>query len=127
MPDKKKYLLRYWKFLSLSQELRYSHTFPHLDPVEERLLNMLSYFWNEGKKITVMQAMRLPNTISSTTVHRRLKSLQIKGLIELKVTHIDNRIKNILSTQLTQRYFDTLGRALIAANIEPSNSNVFEY
>jgi DNA-binding MarR family transcriptional regulator len=127
MSDNKKYLLKYWKFLSLSQELSAGKTFPHLDPVEEHLLKMLSYFWNDGKKITVMQAMRLPNIISNTTVHRRLKSLQMKGLIELKASNSDNRIKNILSTQLTQRYFDTLGRALIAANIEPSNSNVFEY
>ena len=97
-----------------------------MDPVEEHLLNMLSNFWSEGKKITVMQAMRLPNIISNTTVHRRLKSLQMKGLIELKACNSDNRIKNILSTQLTQRYFDMLGRALVAANIEPSNSKVFE-
>jgi hypothetical protein len=127
MSDHKKYLLKYWKFLSLSQELSDGQTFPHLDPVEEHLLKMLSYFWNDGKKITVMQAMRLPNIISNTTVHRRLKSLQMKGLIELKASNSDNRIKNILSTQLTQRYFDTLGRALIAANIEPSNSKVFEH
>ena len=110
-----KYLLSYWKFISLSQTLRETDIFQDLDPVEERLLNVLSHFWKDRQKITILEAMRLPLTVSNTTVHRRLTSLRLKGLIELKVDHIDNRIKYILPSDLTKQYFDRLGRTLASA------------
>ena len=50
--------------------------------------------------------------ISPSTVHRRLKTLRKKGFINLDVDQIDNRIKYIVHTDLTNRYFSHLGQCL---------------
>ena len=50
--------------------------------------------------------------ISPSTVHRRLKTLRKKRLIALDVVQIDNRIKYIVHTELTNSYFAHLGQCL---------------
>ena len=50
------------------------------DPIEEQLLNLLGALWYEGKKVTVLEAMDLLPEISSSTMHRRLKTLRQKAL-----------------------------------------------
>jgi DNA-binding MarR family transcriptional regulator len=53
--------------------------------------------------------------ISPSTVHRRLKTMRKKGLIDLAVDEIDNRIKYIVHTNLTDKYFSHLGQCLAKA------------
>ncbi len=115
MSDNKKDYVTYLKFLSLSQQIREMPSFASIDPVEEHLLTMLASFWHHDKKITVLEAMNLSTKISSTTLHRRLISLRSKGLIALKVSELDSRVKYVISTDLTQKYLATLGRALATA------------
>jgi len=115
MADNKKLSLSYLRFLNLLQAVREIPSFPALDPVEERLLNILASFWHAGTKITVLEAMNVSREISSTTVHRRLKTLRSKGLIDLLVDSSDSRIKYVVATDQTEKYFATLGQALVQA------------
>ena len=112
---KTKMALAYVKFLNLTQAVNELPQFPSLDPNEQRLLNYFASAWYLGKKMTVLQVMHTYAEISPSTVHRRLKSLRHKGLIDLDLDPIDNRIKYIVDTELTSRYFTHLGKCLAKA------------
>ena len=105
----------YLKFLNLMQALREMPTFPALDATEERLLNQLAAVWGKGGQITVLETMQLDAEASPTTIHRRIKSLRKKGVIQLTVDEIDNRIKYVAPTALATEYFSQLSNALVKA------------
>lgn len=112
MSEKTEYSTIYLRFLNLMQAIRELPTFPHVDPVEERLLNALAAIWHVGGRVTVLEAMALPVDVSPTTLHRRLKSLRAKGLLTLETDAVDTRIKYVVATDRTNEYFSTLGRCL---------------
>lgn len=107
----------YLRFLSLVQGVRALPDFPDLDPVEERLLNLFASVWHSGKKITVLQAMGMSTDVSSTTAHRRLKSLRKKGVITLVADEADNRVKYVQPTGVAQQYFNQLGQCMEQARV----------
>ena len=110
--DPQKHSQIYWKFLQLVQAVRQLPDFPLLDPVEERLLNLFATVWQTEQKITVLQAMGMSSDVSSTTAHRRLKSLRQKGFLTLESDEIDNRIKYVKPTPMAHQYFAQLGQCL---------------
>jgi DNA-binding transcriptional ArsR family regulator len=105
----------YLKFLSLVQALRDTPTFPVIDATEERLLQQLATAWAAGKQVTVLEAMQMETDTSPATIHRRLKSLRKKGIIELAVDEADNRVKYVKPTALAADYFAQINQALFAA------------
>jgi Fe2+ or Zn2+ uptake regulation protein len=107
--------IAYLKFLNLVQALREMPAFPSIDPIEERLLNQLAAAWHLGKKVSVLEAMAMSPDASSTTVHRRLKTLKQKGIVELIADTDDSRVKYITPTKLATDYFDQLGKCLEVA------------
>ena len=102
----------YLKFLSIVGALREVPAFGVLEPIEERLLNVFAAVWHSGKQLTVLQAMQLDPDISSATVHRRLKTLALKGFIAFEQDIRDHRIKYLAPTDLSVQYFSQLGEAL---------------
>lgn len=106
----------YLKFLNLVQSVRQLPSFPEMDSVEERMLNLFAADWYAGQPITVLNAMGMLAEISSTTAHRRLKSLRKKGLIALNTDDVDNRIKYVVPTDISNKYFAQLGQCLERAN-----------
>ena len=107
--------LEYLKFLRLAKAVNEEPSLPSLDAMEERLLNYLALDWHSDKKLTVVEVMHGFPDISPSTVHRRLKTMRKKGLIDLAVDEIDNRIKYIMHTNLTDTYFSHLGQCLAQA------------
>ena len=116
MSTQSSHSLTYLRFLDLVQGLRALPDFPVLDPVEERLFNLFATVWHSGKQITVLQAMGMSTDVSSTTAHRRLKSLRKKGVITLLADEADNRIKYVQPTSVAQHYFSQLGQCLNQAH-----------
>ncbi len=106
----------YLKFLRLAQALRQMPSFPALDPLEERFLNDLAGAWHDGRQVTVLEAMQISADASARTLHRRLKSMQDKGVLSLTADTQDSRIKYITPTPATQRYFAAMGNCLRAAS-----------
>lgn len=104
--------LTYLRFLNLVNAVRSLPTFPSLDAVEERVLNALAAVWATGAKVTVLEAMRLSPDASPSTVHRRLKRLQEKGLIVLREHESDSRLRVIEPTGATHACFAKLGQCL---------------
>jgi DNA-binding transcriptional ArsR family regulator len=102
--------LAYLKFLNLVSAIRRIH--PVLDPMEERLLNMVSAAWSAGHQVTVMEAMTTTTDASPATVHRRLKTLRNKGMLELQLDDTDNRVKYIVPTPKALSYFESLSQCM---------------
>lgn len=102
--------LPYMRFINLMQAIKQSTpAWPVLDPVEDQILTRLAAEWATDKRITTSDAIALMSEISETTVHRRILSMQKKGVINLATDKIDRRIKNVVPTQLTLDYFTLLG------------------
>ncbi len=81
-----------------------------MDIAEEGMLNMFAVYWLKGDPITVLDAMQMIPDISKTTAHRRIKTLRMKGMIALEVNADDNRIKHVVKTELSEKYFIQLDR-----------------
>lgn len=105
----------YLKFLNLVRALDRAPVFPALDANEERLLNQLAAVWEANEKVTVVETMNMATDMSPTTVHRRLKTLRQKGIIDLTIDTDDNRIKYVVPTATTNAYFTQLSNCLLAA------------
>jgi DNA-binding transcriptional ArsR family regulator len=105
----------YLKFLNLVRALDRAPVFPALDANEERLLNQLAAVWQGEKRVTVVEAMNMATDMSPTTVHRRLKTLKKKGIIDLSIDKDDNRVKYVVPTATTNAYFTQLSNCLLAA------------
>ncbi len=73
--------------------------FADLCPTEMTMISRFSIAWGEDRPPTVMEAMRMFEQISPSTVHRHLKKLRDKKLIELVEDAQDNRTKRITPTQ----------------------------
>ena len=116
MTNQPSYSACYLRFLNLMQAVRTLPVFPTIDALEERLLNVLAASWAQDKKITVLTATAMLDDTSATTVHRRLKSMRSKGLIDLQVDTVDYRVKYVVPTALTQRYFSELGACMHKAS-----------
>lgn len=107
----------YARFLNLVRAVRELPDFPSLDPVEERLLNLFASAWFQGERVTVLQAMRMSDEVSSTTAHRRLKSLRSKGMLQLVADETDNRVKYVQPTHLAEQYLTQLGQCVERARL----------
>ena len=109
-------LSRFIKSFSISRaQSKKNQHFPPLDPVEQKLLALLSKYWSQQEKITVVEAMHMSSDISTSTIFRYLKKLRHKGYIELVVDNLDNRVKYILATPLTDSYFTKMGKLMVKA------------
>lgn len=102
----------YLTFLNLVQAFRAGKEQPELDTVEEKLLNTFAAAWHTGSPLTVMEVMGGLPDISRSTVQRRLNSLREKGLIALESDTDDRRVKYIVSTPKSVKYFSELCKCL---------------
>ena len=105
----------YQQFVNLTIAAEKLSDLPSLDAVEKRILNLLSVYWSNKQKVTVVEAMHMTNELSTSTIFRYLKRLRQKGYLELIVDEIDNRVKYVSSTKQTDSYFAKLGRLLTEA------------
>lgn len=84
-----------------------------LDPIEQRLVELLATRWHAGENVAVLQAMRIaPNLISPSTVHRRLKTLRAKGMLVLVSDDIDTRTKYVRPSPELLTMFKQLDAAM---------------
>lgn len=105
------------KYLQLVRTLKDRNKLPFLDPLEESVLNALCVAWHNGESPTVLQVVLMNDIGSTPTVHRRMKSLVKKKLVQLRVNESDNRIKFVCPGELASDYFSFLDECIkIAAN-----------
>jgi DNA-binding MarR family transcriptional regulator len=104
----------YFRYLNLMRALQQDPVVGELDLQERQLLDILADLWQKDEPIPVLQLMNgQTGVMSPTTVHRRLKSLRKKGLVDLQVDDNDNRYKYVVPTPASFAYFDLLGECVI--------------
>jgi predicted transcriptional regulator len=111
------YVKIYQKYINLATAVNQLTDFKSLDANETYLLEQLSQYWANNQRITVTEAMNMPmlSCFSISTIHSHLKSLRIKGYVQLIVDETDNRVKYVSASELTQTYFSKLGKSMLKA------------
>jgi len=104
----------YLRFLQLAEALRGLPSLPSLDPLEQRILELVARTGQEHERLSVRDMMAKNEFGSPATVHGRLKSMREKGWIMLSDTG-DTRRKQIELTQAALLHFDKLSTCLIQA------------
>ncbi len=104
----------YLRFLQLAAALRGLPSLPSLDPLEERILELVARSGKQQERLSVRDMMAKEELGSPSTVHSRLKSMREKGWIMLSDTE-DSRRKQVELTKAAMLHFDKLSQCLITA------------
>ncbi|MEM5384393.1 winged helix-turn-helix domain-containing protein [Paraburkholderia phymatum] len=104
----------YLRFLQLADALRGLPSLPSLDPLEEKILELVARAGQSKERLSVRDMMARSELGSPATLHARLKSMRDKGWIMLTDTE-DTRRKQIELTQAALKHFDKLSECLVKA------------
>ncbi len=104
----------YLRFLQLAEALRGLPSLPALDPLEERILELVARMTQANERLSVREMMAHSELGSPATLHTRLKSMREKGWLTLGDTD-DTRRKQIELTPAALRHFDKLAEAFAKA------------
>ena len=104
----------YLDFLCLRRSLREATSLPALDPLEERLVEMIALASEPGQRFSVSELINIQELGSPTTLHTRLTSLRAKGWIQLAYTE-DARRRQLQLTADGLSYMDKLAKCMMKA------------
>ena len=104
----------YLRFLQLTETVRGMPALPPLEPLEERILELVAYARQKKERLSVKDLMGKRELGSPAMLHGRLKSMREKGWIKLEETE-DARRKQLELTTAALTHFDKLARCLIQA------------
>jgi len=104
----------YLRFLQLAEALRSMPALPELEPLEERILEIIANARQNQERLSVKDLMSKRELGSPAMLHGRLKSMREKGWILLAETE-DARRKQLELSQASLLYFDKLSRCLVQA------------
>ena len=103
----------YLRFLALSNALNgASAQVAHVDQTAKQLLQLIALRHEQGKAMTVTEAMAMASIASPATVHRKLDDLREAGLIEQTFEGKNRRTKYLVPTKVADKYFATLGEMM---------------
>jgi len=106
----------YLRYLVLAEALRKSSIdLSGIDDVGKKLLEAIAIRSAQGQPLVVTQTMELSDIASPATIHRRIGILLKAGLIQVKQTEQNQKIKFLVPTQMSIDYFDKLGKLMTAA------------
>ncbi|WP_027795934.1 transcriptional regulator [Paraburkholderia acidipaludis] len=104
----------YLRFLQLAEALRGLPSLPALDPLEEKILELVARMAQANELLSVREMMARSELGSPATLHARLKSMREKGWLTLGDTE-DTRRKQIELTPAALKHFDKLAEAFAKA------------
>ncbi len=104
----------YFRFLQLADALRGLPALPALDPLEQRILELVARVAQTNERLSVRDIMGKSELGSPATLHARLTSMREKGWLRLGDTE-DARRKQVELTPAALRHFDKLSEALLRA------------
>ena len=104
----------YMQFMSLRLSLRDQAGLPSLDPLEERLLEIVALASEPGERLSVTEVITTSELGSPTMLHGRLTSLRTKGLVQLAYNDGSSR-RQLQVTTAGMSYLDVLAKCMVAA------------
>ena len=106
----------YLRYLVLAEALRKSSIdLTGIDDVGKKLLEIIAIRSAQGQPLVVTQTMELSDIASPATIQRRIGILLKAGLIQVKQTEQNQKIKFLVPTQMSIDYFDKLGKLMTSA------------
>ena len=109
MPNRNQTLVR---FLNVLNAIRDLAPYNKLSAEEEILLYELITRWQEQGTLAVSDVMNNAHRACSTTIYRRLVSLQKKGFVTLKNENSDKRVKYVKPAPTCISYMELLNKGL---------------
>jgi hypothetical protein len=104
----------YLQFMSSRLSLRDRAGLPSLDPLEERLLEMVALASEPRDRLSVTEVITTSELGSPTMLHGRLTSLRTKGLVQLAYNDGSSR-RQLQLTTAGMSYLDVLAKCMVAA------------
>lgn len=101
----------YLRFIQLAEAIRGMPSLPPLEPLEERILQLIAYARQNQERLSVKDLMGKRELGSPAMLHGGLKSMRAKGWILLADTE-DARRKQLELTQAALLHFDKLSKCL---------------
>lgn len=101
----------YLRFIQLAEAIRGMPSLPPLEPLEERILQLIAYARQNQERLSVKDLMGKRELGSPAMLHGRLKSMRAKGWILLADTE-DARRKQLELTQAALLHFYKLSKCL---------------
>ncbi|TFZ03269.1 winged helix-turn-helix domain-containing protein [Ramlibacter rhizophilus] len=101
----------YMRFLQLAEAIRGLPTLPPLDPLEERILQLVARATQQQARLSVRDMMAKDELGAPATIHGRLKSMREKGWIVLAETE-DARRKQIELTKAALQHMAKLSQCM---------------
>ncbi len=101
----------YLRFIQLAEAIRGMPSLPPLEPLEERILQLIACARQNQERLSVKDLMGKRELGSPAMLHGRLKSMRAKGWILLADTE-DARRKQLELTQAALLHFDKLSKCL---------------
>ena len=99
------------KLLHLHSAIRGLSPFTAITAEEDESLRELICRWHAGEEIAVSDVMRSLGGVSQTTAFRRVMALRDHGMVSLRVSDRDKRVKFVEPTALSQDYARRLAEA----------------
>lgn len=100
---------KYFKYLAVLDK---SNKKFKLSNDERLLLDVVATAKHAGKVMFVKDLIMLNHIASQATLHKALSSLVDKGLLELKITKEDGRLKEVHLTKLANKRYEELSKAI---------------
>ena len=104
----------YLRFLSLVHALD-SEPVSALDETSKHLLQIIVLQHDQGKTLTVTDAMSMAHVASPATIHRKLDALREAGFVAQTFEGKNRRTKYLTPTALADAYFEKLGQVMAQA------------
>ena len=101
----------YLRFLELTKLLEKTTTLPLLEPVEKRMLEVITMANYKNERLSVKDMMSMSDISSPATMHKNIHALVDKEWIFLEETK-DARRWQLQLTKEALKYFDKLGLAI---------------
>ena len=102
----------YLRFLQVTETVRGQPALPALEPLEDRILELIACAGQKKERLSIKDLMGKRELGSPAMLHKRLKSMRVKGWIRLDDTE-DMRRKQLVLTTATLSYFDKLSRLMV--------------
>ena len=104
----------YLRFLQLAEAVRGLPSLPALEPLEEKILEIIAHARLKQERLSVKDLMGKRELGSPAMLHGRLKSMREKGWILLAETE-DARRKQLELSKAALTHFDKLSKCMIQA------------
>ncbi len=110
----------YLRFLTLLQTIEGKGEIPALDLDAKKLLETIAVRNEQGKPLTVTDAMGMAHIASPATIHRKLDLLREMGMIDTQFEGTNRRTKFLVPTPKAAQYFQTHSKAMNQALAQAS-------